>query len=66
MLFIRKPNDSLRLYINYRGFNKVIIKNNYPLLLLSETLERFIGTKYFTKINIRNTYYRIRVREGDK
>jgi hypothetical protein len=66
MLFIRKLNDSLRLYINYRGLNEVIIKNNYLLLLLLKTLERFAGTKHFTKINIRNTYYRIQVYKGDK
>jgi hypothetical protein len=66
MLFIKKLDDSLRLYINYRGLNEVTIKNNYLLPLLSETLERFAGTKHFTKINIRNAYYRIRVREGDK
>jgi hypothetical protein len=59
MLFIRKLDGSLRLYINYRGLNKVIIKNNYLLLLLLETLERFVDTKHFTKINIRNAYYRI-------
>jgi hypothetical protein len=59
MLFIRKLDNSLRLYINYRGLNEVIIKNNYLLLLLLKTLERFIGIKHFTKINIRNTYYRI-------
>jgi hypothetical protein len=59
MLFIKKLNDSLRLYINYKGFNEIIIKNNYLYLLLLETLERFTGAKHFTKINIRNTYYRI-------
>jgi hypothetical protein len=59
VLFIRKPDDSLRLYIDYRGLNEVTIKNNYLLPLLSKTLERFAGIKHFTKINIRNTYYRI-------
>ena len=66
MLFIKKVDDLLRLYIDYRELNEVIVKNNYSLLLLFETLERFAYVRYFIKINIYNTYYRIRVREGDE
>lgn len=42
------------------------IKNNYPLPLLSETLERFVHAKHFTKINIRNAYHRISIRKGNE
>ena len=31
-----KKDRELRLYINYREFNNIIIKNNYPLPLMSE------------------------------
>ena len=34
ILFILKLDRTLRLYIDYRGLNKVIIKNRYLLLLL--------------------------------
>ena len=61
MLFIEKINDSLRLYINYRGINKIIIKNNYSLSLFLKTLKKLANTKYFIKINIRNMYYKIRI-----
>lgn len=27
ILFIKKPNESLRLYVNYRALNNLIIKN---------------------------------------
>ena len=66
MLFIKKLNNLLRFYINYRRLNKIIIKNNYLLLLLLEILKIFIYTKYFIKVNIRNIYYRIRVYKRDK
>ena len=61
MLFVKKVNDSLRSYINYRKFNEIIIKNNYSLSLFSKILKRFADAKYFIKINIRNTYYKIRI-----
>ena len=52
MLFIKKLNETLRLCVNYREFNKIIIKNKYSLLLLFKTLKRFIYARYFIKINI--------------
>jgi hypothetical protein len=40
ILFVSKPDGSLRLYVDYRALNKVIIKNRYPLPLISETIDR--------------------------
>ena len=59
MLFVKKINNSLRLYVNYKKFNEIIIKNNYSLSLLLNFLKRFAYAKYFIKINIRNAYYKI-------
>ena len=39
ILFDRKPNGSLRLCVNYRGFNNLTIKNRYPLPLIGESLD---------------------------
>ena len=39
ILFILKQDRIIRLYIDYYGFNKVTIKNRYPLLLVSEMLD---------------------------
>ena len=39
ILFILKQDRTIRLYIDYYSFNKVIIKNYYPLLLVSEMLD---------------------------
>ena len=59
MLFIKKINDLLRLYVDYKKFNEIIIKNNYSLSLFLKTLKRFVYTKHFIKINIYNAYYKI-------
>jgi hypothetical protein len=40
ILFISKPDGSLRLYIDYRALNKVTVKNRHLLLLINETLDR--------------------------
>ena len=40
ILFVRKPDDSLCLCVNYRGLNNLIIKNWYPLLLIGKFLDQ--------------------------
>ena len=66
MLFVKKTNDNLRLCVNFRDFNEIIIKNKYSFSLLFETLNRFAYVKRFIKLDIRNVYYRIRIRKSDE
>ena len=39
ILFVRKPNGSLCLYVNYQKLNNPTIKNWYPLRLIGEFLD---------------------------
>jgi hypothetical protein len=57
ILFILKSNNSLRLYINYYNLNIIIIKNKYFLSLIKKTLNCLINIVYFTKLDLKNTYY---------
>lgn len=66
ILFVPKKDGGLRLCVDYRGLNKVSVKNRYPLPLISEILDRLSGAKYFSKIDVQDAYYRIRIREGDE
>ena len=66
MLFIFKKNDSLRLCVNYRDLNVVIIKNKCFLFLIKKTLDRLMNVIYFTKFNLKNAYHRIRIRKNNE
>jgi hypothetical protein len=66
ILFAPKKNGKLRLCVDYRGLNDITIKNRYPLPLISELLDRLNGATIFSKIDLTNAYYRIRIREGDE
>jgi hypothetical protein len=53
VLFAKKPNGGLRLYVDYRKLNARTHKNTYPLLLIKKTLECINRTRVYTKLNIR-------------
>ena len=48
IFFDQKQNESLRLCVNYRGLNNITIKNQYPLSLISESLDWLDRAKQFT------------------
>jgi len=66
ILFVPKKDGSLRLCVDYRGVNRITIKNRYPLPLIGEMLDRLQGAKIYTKMDIRDAYYRIQIREGEE
>ena len=61
ILFVRKANGSLRFCVDFCKLNAVTRKDCYPLPLLDETLARISKAKVFTKLDIRQAFYRIRV-----
>ena len=66
ILFDRKPDESLRLCVDYRGLNNITIKNRYPLPLIGESLDRLGRARRFTQLDLTNAYHRMRIREGDE
>jgi hypothetical protein len=63
---MRKKNKNLRLFVDYRSLNKITIKNKYTLFLVEGFINRLSDTAIYFKLNIRNIYYKIRIRFGDK
>lgn len=64
--FVGKKDGSLRPCIDYRGLNDITVKNRYPLPLMSSAFELLQGATIFTKLDLRNAYHLVRMREGDE
>lgn len=66
--FVSKKDKSLRPCIDYQGLNDVTIKTKtrYPLPLMSLAFELLQNTRIFTKVDLRNAYHLVRIREGDE
>ena len=51
---------------NYQYLNEWTIKNNYPLLLISDVLENIGTKKVFTKMDLRWSYNNVRIKKRDE
>ncbi len=61
-----KKNDELCLCVNYRDLNAITIKNRHSLFLIIKTLNRLNEFKCFIKLNLKNAYHRIRIKQDNE
>ncbi|KAA0032756.1 putative Gag-pol protein [Cucumis melo var. makuwa] len=65
VLFVKNKDGTLRLCIDYRQLNKVIIRNKYPLPRIDHLFDQLRGAALFSKIDLRSGYHQFKVRESD-
>ena len=66
ILFVRKKDSSLPLFIDYQGLDNLIIKNCYLLFLIGKSLNCLYRVKRFTQLDLINAYHPIRIWEDDE
>jgi len=64
--FIDKKDGKLRPVQDYHPLNAITVKNAAPIPLIPELVDKLLGARFFTKLDVRWGYNNIRVREGDE
>jgi hypothetical protein len=64
-LFVKKKDQSLRLYVDYRPLNVITIKNKYPLPRINILFNQLAGAKVFSKVDLHSSYHQIKIRLED-
>ena len=65
ILFAKKKNDKLRIYIDYRALNFQTIQNRYALPRIDELFDRLHEAKVFSKLDLISDYYQIAIKSKD-
>ena len=63
IFIIKKLNKKFQIYIDYRTFNALTIKNRNVSLFIRETLIKLYIVKIFNKFDIITTFNEIRIKE---
>ena len=62
MLFVKKKDGTVRLCVDYRQLNKMIMKNKYRLPRIDDLFYQLKGVSVFLKIDLRSGYHQLRLR----
>jgi hypothetical protein len=65
IIFVSKPNEELRLYVDNQELNVVTIKDPYPLPLIDKLKDQVVEYEWFTKLNLRDGYYLARLKDEE-
>ena len=66
VVLCRKSDGSLRFCIDLRKLNNRTIKDAYTLPRVNDSLDSLLGSKYFTKLDLRSGYWQVEIKEEDK
>ena len=66
VVLCRKSDGLLRFCIDLRKFNSRTIKDAYTLPRIEDTLDRLVGAKFFSKLDLKSGYWQVELREEDK
>ena len=62
----KRSTISLHMCVDYRDLNKVTIKNKYPIPLVVKLFDRLQKASYFTKLDLRSSYWEVHITVGDE
>lgn len=65
VFFIKKREGDLRMVCDYRGLNKMTIKDANPLPLIEETLDQLAEAVIFSRFDLVGAYHQLRIKEED-
>jgi len=65
IIFAKKKDGRLQLCVDYWALNLGTVKHQYPLPQILEIVDRLRGARIFTRLDLRNAYHLIPIKEGE-
>ena len=65
VLFVPKPDGTMRMCVDYRALNKLTVRNNYPLPRIDELMDNLAGAKVFSSLDLTSGYHQLVLHPSD-
>ena len=65
VLFVPKPDGSLRLVVDYKSLNKITVKDKYPIPHIADLLDQLRDARVFSALDLTQGYYQLRIAPED-
>jgi len=65
VFFVGKKDGRKWMVMDYHNLNSQIVKNNYPLPLITELIDNMGSKRVFTKMDLRWGFNNVRIKKGD-
>ena len=66
VFFVKEKTGKIRLVVDYQELNAITIKDSYPIPLITILIKQIQNSTWFTKLDLKNGFNLIRVKEGDE
>lgn len=66
ILFVKKSDGSLRMVIDFRALNKKVVRDRYPMPLISDLLDKLSSATIMSKLDLLSGFYQVRVADNSR
>ena len=66
IVIVPKKTGDLRICVDYRPLNNIIITDSYPISHMQDQLENFRTAKYFTALDLASGYWQVAMHPDDQ
>lgn len=63
LVLVRKKDGSTRVCVDYRKINEKMVKDEFPLPVIDDHLDKLSGAKIFSKLDLKDAFFHLKIRD---